>query len=277
MPHGARFPLYGWLAVLWLIGAEALMFLRQEPFVTWFTPIQWTGYILFLDALLVRLGRRSYIFAQPRLLAYMAIVSIAVWYLFEGYNLHLQNWKYIHLPHQYWKRLLGYFWAFATILPGVLLTSEAIDSLGIFSRVRVPRVRMSPGLWRSFVVFGVLSVSIPLLVPSAVARYLFAFVWVGYVFLLDPINYRFKRPSLLGQLETGRIDKLLSLFLSGGICGFLWEFWNYWATAKWIYTVPILGDVKIFEMPVVGYLGFPPFAVEIFVMWETVKHVMRLD
>ena len=49
----------------------------------------------------------------------------------------------------------------------------------------------------------------------------------------------------------------LALLASGAVCGVLWEFWNYWATARWTYTVPYLGDVKLFEMPVLGYLGFP--------------------
>ena len=38
---------------------------------------------------------------------------------------------------------------------------------------------------------------------------------------------------------------------------------------KWIYNVPILPDVKIFEMPILGFGGFPPFAVECFAMYVT--------
>ncbi len=45
---------YGWLGLAILVGAEALMLARQ-PFVsTWFTPIEWTGYILLADALILR-------------------------------------------------------------------------------------------------------------------------------------------------------------------------------------------------------------------------------
>ena len=55
------------------------------------------------------------------------------------------------------------------------------------------------------------------------------------------------------------------------MCGVLWEFWNYWAATKWTYTVPYLGDLKIFEMPVLGYLGFPPFALECYAMWHWVR------
>ena len=33
------------------------------------------------------------------------------------------------------------------------------------------------------------------------------------------------------------------------------------------HTVPYFGNVKIFEMPVLGYLGFPPFAIECWAMY----------
>ena len=71
--------------------------------------------------------------------------------------------------------------------------------------------------------------------------------------------------------ETLTRDRAINLLLSGLLCGVLWEFWNYWSRAKWIYTVPIMQQWKIFEMPVPGYLGFPPFAVECFTMCVFVR------
>jgi hypothetical protein len=46
------------------------------------------------------------------------------------------------------------------------------------------------------------------------------------------------------------------------VCGVLWETWNYWARVKWMYTVPGFESLKVFEMPLAGFLGFPPFALE---------------
>ena len=66
--------------------------------------------------------------------------------------------------------------------------------------------------------------------------------------------------------------------LGGVTCGLCWEFWNYWAVAKWTYQLPFLGDLeryKIFEMPWLGFLGFLPFAVECWVVFNTV--VLCLD
>ncbi len=72
---------------------------------------------------------------------------------------------------------------------------------------------------------------------------------------------------------------MINLSTSGLICGVLWEFWNYWARSKWHYAVPIMEHVKIFEMPVPGYLGFPPFALECFTMYIFVRRVLfpKLD
>ncbi len=56
------------------------------------------------------------------------------------------------------------------------------------------------------------------------------------------------------------------LLIAGALCGFLWEMWNFRAGAKWIYTVPYVGFLKVFEMPLLGFLGFPPFAVECYTM-----------
>jgi len=52
------------------------------------------------------------------------------------------------------------------------------------------------------------------------------------------------------------------------ICGLLWEFWNYWASAKWVYTIPYLGFLQIFEMPVLGFFGFPLFALECYLLYR---------
>ena len=76
------------------------------------------------------------------------------------------------------------------------------------------------------------------------------------------------RASFLGffHMITGLCALPASL-----IAGLLWELWNFWAHTKWIYTFPILRSVRLFEMPVLGFLGFPPFALEYFVMYHFIE------
>jgi hypothetical protein len=104
-----------------------------------------------------------------------------------------------------------------------------------------------------------------------IPEYFFPFIWVGFILLLDPINYRFGGRSLLRDLEEGNPRKICLLLIAGLICGLLWEFWNFWAFSKWIYTVPFFEKAKGFEMPFLGFLGFPPFAVQAYVMYNTLS------
>src|SRR2546430_11193161 len=55
---------------------------------------------------------------------------------------------------------------------------------------------------------------------------------------------------------------------AGLFAGVLWESFNAASRAKWIYTVPFLEHVKLFEMPPIGFLGFPFFALEVWSLYH---------
>jgi hypothetical protein len=93
--------------------------------------------------------------------------------------------------------------------------------------------------------------------------------------MFDPVNAWRGQPSIANDLSHGDWRRLWSLLLSGLLCGVLWEFWNYWAISKWTYTVPFFGGTKIFEMPILGFLGFPPFAVECWVMYIFLRSLLQ--
>jgi uncharacterized membrane protein len=267
--HPARartLPVYGWLGLLALAGAEWLMFRGVEPVATYFTPIAWTAYILVADAAVFAVAGHSRLRDAPRQFGQVALLSVPLWLLFEAYNLRLANWDYTGLPLHWLASGFGYAWSFATITPGIFVTADLVESFGWFVRPSPP-VRFSRAVERGFVVFGAVLLALPLVMPRHVAAYLFALVWVGFIFLLDPINRRLGLASLLADLEQGRRGRLCALLVSGWVCGWLWEFWNYWASAKWRYAVPMYQRLKIFEMPAPGYLGFLPFALECYIMY----------
>jgi hypothetical protein len=258
-------PAYGWLSLGALVLVHGLVFRKVQPVATYFTPIAWTFYILLADACVYAINGRSRLQQAPRQLGQIALLSLPLWLVFEAYNLRLQNWIYVGLPQNFPARLLGYAWSFMTITPAVFLTADLIRAFEWF-RPTEP-VRFSRAAHHAMLAAGALLLTIPLVLPREAGAYLFALVWLGFIFLLDPVNYAFQLPSLLYDLEQGRRDRLYSLMLSGVVCGFLWEFWNHWATGKWIYVFPMFQQWKIFEMPVPGFLGFPPFALECFTMY----------
>jgi len=247
-----------------------------EPFASWNTPIAWTGFILFADSLVYRVRGNSWIRAAPREFIALSLLSIPLWLVFEAFNLVIRNWHYIGLPENFWLRMFGYAWSFATIWPAIF---EAADLISVMRHrpsdvpVRAqPPSSSSPQL--ALPTIGALMLASPFLVTADVARYLAAPVWLGFILLLDPINAARGEESVLRDWHAGRFDRTLNLVLSGFLCGGLWELWNYWAHAKWKYTVPIMENFKIFEMPLPGYLGFPAFALECFTMYVFVRSLI---
>ena len=262
-----------------MIVSEGATLAGNRFFAQWNTPICWTGFILFADSIVHRVRGRSWLRSSPGEFIFLAVVSIPLWLVFEFYNLYIRNWNYVGLPTNMAVRYVGYAWSFATIWPAIFEGAELVA----VSRSARPGAKADGGSARhgsqpSSSVLPVLSIAAgaamliwPLVRPS---QYLAAPVWLGFILLLDPINFRLGLPSLLGDIRRGEYDRLTNLVLSGFLCGILWEFWNYWSTAKWHYTVPIMEHVKIFEMPVPGYFGFPAFALECFTMYVLLRAVV---
>lgn len=262
------FPAHGWLGLFAVVVCEYLMFHGVEPVATYFSPLAWTSYILIADAAIYSISGHSRLREESLGLFKMAALSIPLWLIFEAYNVRLANWAYVGLPQSRIERWFGYGWSFATITPGIFMTAALIESFGWFKE-ESPRLRFSRAAETACIVVGTTCLLAPLVAPARVAPYFFGLVWIGFLFLLEPINYRLCLPSLEGDLARGRRARLYSFLVAGWVCGWLWEFWNYWARAGWIYTFPIGRQYKIFQMPAPGYLAFPVFALECFAMYVT--------
>jgi hypothetical protein len=270
---GARMPAYGWAGLGSMILFELLLFTVESDVIGWFfTPIQWTGLILFLDGLRKRRRGVSLVADHPVELVLLALISIGSWLVFEGYNLFLRNWAYVGLPDHPWIRFPGYVWAFATISPGMFLIYETLSDL-FPGEDRTSYPRLPNRLFWPFVTFGAACMVVPLVWPST---HMTPLVWVGFAFFLDPINGRLGERSILSEFFTGERRSMPLFFLAGLIAGLLWEFWNYWALARWEYDVPYLGHIKLFEMPVLGFLGFMPFIIESLAIYRFVRRFIPL-
>jgi hypothetical protein len=151
------------------------------------------------------------------------------------------------------------------VLPGIVETLALVENLGLLRSARVRPLAWSPGKERIVIALGAACLLLPLLWPDV----FFPLTWGSLVFLLEPWNRRHARRSFLRDLEAGEAGPLCRTLVAGLVCGALWEAWNFWARTKWMYTVPGFEGLKVFEMPLAGFLGFPPFAVEsmVFLRW----------
>jgi len=94
----------------------------------------------------------------------------------------------------------------------------------------------------------------------------YPFAWTSLVLILEPINYWTGRPYFLRELREGDWRTVMSLALGALVCGLFWEMWNYYAFPKWTYHIPGLAFFHIFEMPLLGYGGYVPFALELYAL-----------
>jgi hypothetical protein len=264
-----RFPTHGIVGIVLVILSLLNFYFKIQPFSDWYFPIIWLGYILFIDGLTLHLSGNSMVKSFIYEFILMFFLSVPLWYVFEYFNVFILNWSYTGGFTPFVRLVSSAF-----LLPALYVTYIFLRELKWFDHETLKKeLNISDKFIYLLLLIGVVSFSLPILFP----KYTFPLVWLIFFFLLDPLNYVVGQPSILSHLQNKRISGVLYLLLSGLIVGFLWEFWNYWATSKWIYILPSWLGFKIFEMPILGYLGYLPFAIEMYVMYWTLRGLLGLS
>jgi hypothetical protein len=255
-------PTWLWVGVVLMAVAWVVSWIGPAPlrYHTFF-PL-WLGYILIVDGLTFARAGKSLLSIRHRRWPLLFVLSVPLWWLFEWANAFLDNWQYV-LPYRYdpvHYALLASL-AFSTVLPAVFSTAALLRTFPAFGGARRwLRLDPSPAGLVAIAVLGAVLFALSLLVP----RYAFPLVWIGLFLLLDPINRLLGWNSLSAEVARGRWDTVLVLWAAGLICGVFWELWNWRAMPKWVYEVPFAGEPKLFEMPLLGFGGYLPFALEVF-------------
>ena len=271
-----KFPPHGWLGLIlaglfWILNWT----LSGERTHWGFFPM-WLGYCLTIDALVFYRTGASLLTRSWRKYVGLFLVSAPVWWLFEALNLRTQNWTYLgaekfsSLEYAFWTTL-----SFTTVIPAVFGSAELIASFGFLDRLRRgPVVRPDRLTTIVFFVAGWVMLALLLAWP----RLFFPFIWLSIYFILEPLNVWLGDRSLAEWTQKGDWRPVISLWLGVLLCAFFWEMWNYFSYPKWVYHVPWGDWFHIFEMPLLGYGGYLPFALELyaiyhlFVGWSGDKH-----
>ncbi len=258
---------YGALGLLMVLFAQLNFIFHIEPLAQWYFPIIWFGYIFLVDAVTFSLSGESLITKKPKIFLLLLGLSAAVWWAFEAIGWVLGNWYYTGLEG-FGSRLEGLVFgtvSFSTVIPAVFETALLLKTVHIFDKVRLEEEhRISRELLYGMIFAGMLTFTGPLLYPQL----FYPLIWISFFLILDPINYMNRRPSIISHLKDRRLSVPLSIYVGATVCGFLWEFWNFWAIPQWHYTIPFVDFLKVFEMPVLGYLGYGPFGLELFAMYH---------
>ena len=268
-PH---WPRHGWIglgliAVFWTLN-WSLDGLRTH----WgFFPL-WLGYCLTVDALTVYHKGNSLLTRKPLAYVGLFLVSAPAWWLFEILNEPTQFWRY--LGREYFTDLEYFLLAslsFSVVIPAVFGTAELMGTFRWLQRLgRGPKLGGTRAQQVVFFVLGWLM----LLCVYVFPRYSAAFMWMSLYFIFDPLNVWLGFRNLLQDTGRGDWREVIALWLGCLLTGFFWELWNYYAYPKWVYDVPFVDFWHVFEMPLLGYLGYLPFALELFALYHLVTGIL---
>jgi len=260
------FPWWGFVGLLLLFVSWAaswgILGLPREIRMWTFTPL-WFGFILFVNAFSLWLRGTCLLLRRPVAFLGLFLLSSFFWWYFEFLNRFVQNWYYVGVsslgPIKYTAMASL---AFSTVLPAVMSVNDLLQSVSAFDRAfdfDKGRIYAPSKVIATFgITFSALSLALIGLYPD----YLFPFLWVSPLFVICGLRVLFGFPSLIDLAARGSFGPLARLSASGLICGFFWEMWNYSSYPKWIYSIPFVSQLKIFEMPLLGYLGYIPFGLE---------------
>lgn len=250
---------------LLILAAWLLLFLGIEPVPTWFYVFAWYPTIVLLDQAAHRIDGRPTVLSDWRRIVSLFGWSAIIWLVFEAANFRLANWYYVFLPRPPVERWAGVLLSFATVVPALIAMARFLDAVGKRRELQSRPLPLPENqLWVPVALGGGLA-ALALLWP----RTFFPLIWGAAWLLLEPFVYR-RRPeaSLFADLARGDWRRTVRLLVAGFLVGVLWETYNFWARGKWVYTVPWIEHLKVFEMPPLGFLGFPFFALEAWAMYQ---------
>ena len=230
----------------------------------YYFPFLWLGFILFVNGLSQVLHQDSLIKKMRWWFLLLFLFSIPLWWFFEYLNTFVQNWHYA-FPNQ-WSSTTAVALktiSFATVIPSVYPVAYLLEHFLILKNrhhVQFHSRTITAKHSTAIVLIGI----VMLLLVIAYPKVFFPFVWVAPLLIIDPFNYRIGSVSMLGEIARGRWMLLASFGAGTMITGFFWEMWNFYAFPKWFYTIPHIGFFKVFEMPILGFLGYIPFGLFVF-------------
>jgi hypothetical protein len=221
----------------------------------------WVGYILLVNGLSEVMTGTSLLRRMRWSFLWLFVISIPMWWFFEYMNTIVQNWHYVFAhPISILHYEIQASIDFSTVVPAVLsisiLVFQPLERRSLNTRIAIPGTTLLIAFVSTFILFWLLN-----LFPSET----FPLVWIVPILFLEPLAYALGvRASLVRQIEQGNLALPLSLGIGTLITGFWWECWNFYSLPKWIYTIPYVGFWKVFEMPFLGYLGYPFFGLIVF-------------
>lgn len=274
-----RFPWWGYAGAVLCGGAWVFAWTRFpwfSGFQPYAFPFLWIGYILVVNALLYKRTGSCRLFAEPGYFLALFPASAVFWWFFEYLNRFVLNWYYVQIDmFGPWQYIFYASACFSTVLPAVLSTADLLASFPFIKRAFRDFLPIRPA--------HPAAIAAALLLLSASAMFclglfpdiLFPFIWVAPLLSLVSLQVLAGREHIFSPVSKGDWSRLAALVTAGLVCGFFWEMWNYYSLARWEYSIPWVHRFQVFEMPLLGYAGYLPFALECAAAGDLLKSMVR--
>ena len=260
-----HFPKWGYWGYLLLVASWIVAWTRLPIFsviqIYTFTPI-WLGFILVVNAHVHQRSNTAPIYKAPGKFALLFLLSALFWWGFEYLNRFTDNWIYtgateLSAAHYYIHGSV----CFSTVLPAVYSVFRWLNGYNQLHRTLFLGPRIALIRSRVFGSFVFLTGIMGMLGVGLIPQYCYPFLWIGPLLIYGGLHSFFGNSSFASAWSRGDWRWVAFWAMAGLICGVFWELWNFYSLLRWEYQVSFFNGWRVFEMPILGYLGYLPFGV----------------
>ena len=124
--------------------------------------------------------------------------------------------------------------------------------------------------------------------PFIIAHWFSKARWIGTLAVFADTLIRLGIPTPFSDMAQGNWSPAILMALASMFNGFVWELWKWGSTHPdplpitnpnyWQYDVPYVDIIHLFaEMPLLGYFGYLPFGLLVWVMFIWAGRVFGFD
>ncbi len=288
-----KYPLWYWIGVVsWGLAMYLLYVKSTEPkwLLHWSDiPLFW-GFTLIVDGWVYKRNNgKSLISSIPQEIIGIGVASVVGWMLFEYLNFFVdEDWYYPKGDIIDREQFLLY----AIVISSGLLPL-AFEWYCLFKTIKSLKHRFTLGkkivfktwLKNVLLVFALVS----LFGAGYLPDYFFWALWLSPALLLAIVLDKINVWTPLTAIGQGNWTPTLLFALTYFVEGLFLEGQNYFsavrdgqnvlfteAPAYWQYNLPYVNDFRLFEMPIVGFLGYLPFGVYCWVWWIACAYLLNI-
>jgi hypothetical protein len=291
-PKNVKLPIWFWVGlVMWGSTLFILWGKFTEPkwIIIWADlPLFW-GFALLMDGWVYkRTGGISIISRSAQEMVALGVASVSGWLIFEYLNFFVDdNWIYPAgnlIPD-------NEFTIYAVIGSAGLmpLAFEWYTLFLTFDGMKNrfasgPKLTMPSWLGTALLVFSFIMLFFIAFYPDT----LFTLLWVIPLLILSVVLEKLKIWTPFNLIKKGDWSSVMLFALAYLVQGFLLEFWNYFSAthengqiitqtpAYWAYSVPYINVYHVFEMPLLGLMGYLPFGVYCIIWWIVFAYLLNI-